>query len=224
MGGHNAGDLASRMVVDVISRFICRTQGTEEFSWPYGYDFKLSPSANRLRTAAMVANRKIWREAENRDEYTGMGSTIVAAFADADVLTVCSAGDSRVYRIRDGNLHQLTTDDSWVQTALSERLLNPDQVRHHPMKSLITKALGARQTIELDTSEEPLQEGDVFLLCSDGLHDMVRDSSIVEIVKTAGDDLEGGVRGLIQAANDKGGKDNITAVLLRYRAAKVWRP
>lgn len=221
MGGHNAGDVASRLAVEVVSRFIRRTHGAEEFSWPHGYDVKLSPNANRLRTAVMLANRKIWKEAESRDEYTGMGSTIVAAFADADVLTVCSAGDSRGYRIRDGNLHQITTDDSWVQAAVSEGLLKSEQVRNHPMKSLITKALGSRESIELDLVEEPLQEGDVYLLCSDGLHGMVRDSRILEIVKTAADDLEGGVRGLIQAANDKGGKDNITAVLFRYRAGDV---
>ena len=197
MGGHNAGDLASRIAVDVIARFIRRTHGAEEFSWPHGYDVKLSPHANRLRTAVMLANRKIWKEAETRDEYTGMGSTIVAVVADADILAVCSAGDSRSYRIRDGNLRQVTTDDSWVQTALSGGLLEQDQARNHPMKNLITKALGARETIELDAFEAPLQEGDVYLLCSDGLHGLVRDSSILEIVKTAGDDLEGGVRGLI---------------------------
>ena len=120
-----------------------------------------------------------------------MGSTIVAVVADADILAVCSAGDSCGYRIRDGNLRQVTTDDSWVQTALSGGLLEQDQARNHPMKNLITKALGARETIELDAFEAPLQEGDVYLLCSDGLHGLVRDSSILEIVKTAGDDLEG---------------------------------
>lgn len=220
MGGHNAGDVASRVAVDVISGFMRRTQGAEEFSWPHGYDVALSPNANRLRTAVMLANRKIWKEAEKRDEYTGMGSTVAAVSVYADVLTVCSAGDSRGYRIRNGNLCQVTTDDSWVQAALAGGLLKDEQARTHPLKSLITKALGAQETIELETLEEPLQDGDVYLLCSDGLHAMVRDATILEIVMTAGDDLEGGVRRLIQAANDAGGKDNVTAVLLRYRAGR----
>ena len=217
MGGHNAGDVASRMAVEAVSRFIHRSQADEEISWPLGVDIELSLNTNRLRTGVMLANKRVWKEAESHKDYTGMGTTIVAALAEADVVTLCSAGDSRAYRLRGQELQQITTDDSWTQVATSKGILKSENVENYPMKNILTKALGLRETIELSPSDETMEEGDLYLLCSDGLHGMLSDSGIRDILLGAEDDLKKAVSNLIEAANEEGGKDNITAVVFRYR-------
>jgi protein phosphatase len=216
MGGHNAGEVASKMATDTVAAFIRRSEEVDKLTWPFGLDPNLSYGGNRLRTAVMLANRRVWREADSRQEYTGMGTTIVAALAEANMLSFCSAGDSRAYRIRNGNLEQITTDDSWVQAAYSIGALDANKIADHPMRSIITKAVGAKETIEADVIEEPLHEGDTFLLCSDGLHGMLDDSQILRIVMNGDGNLCRSVAELIAAANEAGGKDNITALLLRY--------
>jgi len=217
MGGHNAGEVASSLAVEVVSNFIRRSREEEEITWPYGIDPQISLNGNRLRTAVMLANKRVWKEADNREEYTGMGSTLVAALAASEEVLLCNAGDSRAYRLRDRKLQQVTTDDSWVQAALSEGVLQPQEIQHHYMKNIITKAIGARESIDVGILEHRLQPEDVFLLCSDGLHGMVNDGEIERIIVSAQGELEKAVRELIQAANEGGGKDNISAVLFRHR-------
>jgi protein phosphatase len=216
MGGHNAGEVASKMAADTVATFIRRSQESDKLTWPFGLDPNLSYSANRLRTAVLLANRRVWREADSRQEYTGMGTTIVAALGEGNTLTFCSAGDSRAYRIRDGHLDQITTDDSWVQAAYSIGALDANKIADHPMRSIITKAIGAKEAIDAEVIEESLRDGDAYLLCSDGLHGMLRDSEILRIVMSGDGNLSRSVTDLIAAANDAGGKDNITALLLRY--------
>ena len=217
MGGHNAGEVASKLAVETVSNFVRRSGDDEEITWPYGVDPSISINANRLRTAIMLANKRVWKEADNREDYTGMGTTIVAGLVEDDSITLCAAGDSRAYRLRGDALDQITTDDSWVQVALTEGLLQADEAENHPMKNIITKAVGAKQNIELTVYEEPLKDGDVYLLCTDGLHGMVAEAKILEILRDKKDDLEQTVQTLVAAANEKGGKDNITAVVLQYR-------
>lgn len=217
MGGHNAGEVASSLAVEVVSNFIRRSRDEEEITWPYGIDPQISLNGNRLRTAVMLANKRVWKEADNREEYTGMGSTLVAALVAGEEVLLSNAGDSRAYRFRDGKLQQVTTDDSWVQAAFSEGVLQPQEIQYHPMRNIITKAIGARESIEVSILEERFQPEDMYLLCSDGLHGMVSDGEIERIIVSAQGDLEKAVRGLIQAANEAGGKDNISAVLFRYR-------
>jgi serine/threonine protein phosphatase PrpC len=222
MGGHNAGEVASKLAVETVSNFVRRSGDDEEITWPYGVDPSISINSNRLRTAIMLANKRVWKEADNREDYTGMGTTIVAGLVEDDAITICGAGDSRAYRLRSDAFDQITTDDSWVQVALTEGLLQADEAENHPMKNIITKAVGAKQNIELTVYEEMLEDGDVYLLCTDGLHGMVTEGTILEILKglkglkDKTDDLEQVVQNLVAAANDAGGKDNITAVLLRY--------
>src|SRR3990172_5712855 len=217
MGGHNAGEVASRLAVETVSNFVSRSGQEEEITWPYGVDPAISINANRLRTAIMLANKRVWKEADNREDYTGMGTTIVAGLVEGASITVCGAGDSRAYRFRGQPFDQVTMDDSWVQVALNEGLLHVDEAENHPMKNIITKAVGAKQNIDLTVQEETLEDGDIYLLCTDGLHGMVTQTHILEILTDRKDDLEGSVRSLVAAANDRGGKDNITAILLRYR-------
>jgi serine/threonine protein phosphatase PrpC len=218
MGGHNAGEVASSLAVEVVSNFIRRSREEEEITWPYGIDPKISLNGNRLRTAVMLANKRVWKEADNREEYTGMGTTLVAALVASEEVVLCNAGDSRAYRLRDAKLEQVTTDDSWVQAAFSEGVLQPQEIQYHPMRNIITKAIGAREAIEVNILEEGLQSGDIYLLCSDGLHGMVNDQDIERIMVSAEGDLEKAVRALIEAANAGGGKDNISAVIFRYRS------
>lgn len=217
MGGHNAGEVASTLAVESIANFIRRSREDEEMTWPYGVDPQRSFEANCLRTAVLVANKRIWKEAESRQDYSGMGTTIVAALAVNDVMTICSAGDSRAYRIRGDQIEQLTTDDSLVQAAVSQGVLASEDLRSHPMKNIITKALGARETIDPTLLEEHFESDDLYLLCSDGLHGMVSDDIVLEILRGAEDDLEKSVEELIRKANENGGADNVTVALVRYR-------
>ena len=214
MGGHNAGKTASSLAVETISAFIRRTREQERLTWPYGIDPQISYNGNGLRTAMMLANRRIWREAESQDRYTGMGTTVVAALADGGMMSIAHAGDSRAYRIHQSAIEQLTTDDTWVQAVVETGIVQHDQARNHRLKNIITKAVGAEQNIEVPVIEQCLEPGDHLLLCSDGLHGMVQDSRILEIVRSAGGDLGKAVSALIEAANSGGGKDNITVILV----------
>jgi protein phosphatase len=216
MGGHNAGEVASRMAIEALGTFVERSAVEKEITWPWGLDANLSFDANRLKTAVRLANSEVFRSADSREELAGMGTTVVAALVSGNVMTLCSAGDSRCYLVRDGALQQLTQDDSWVSAALGEGILNSDDVERHPLRNVITKAVGARDSIELETQEHTLQAGDVALLCSDGLHGMVSDEEISGLLLGDLTSLEEVSTSLIEAANEAGGRDNVTAVLLRY--------
>jgi serine/threonine protein phosphatase PrpC len=218
MGGHNAGEVASRMAIETISEFIERSAVEKEITWPWGFDAKLSFDANRLKTAIRLANARVFQAADNREELTGMGTTVVTALVSGEVMTIGSAGDSRCYLVRGGELEQLTRDDSWVSAALGEGILNSDDVEHHPLRNVITKAVGARAAIDLDVIEHDLQPGDLVMLCSDGLHGMVNDQEIGRILLSPPDSLEEASARLVEAANEAGGRDNVTVVLLRRTA------
>jgi PPM family protein phosphatase len=216
MGGHNAGEVASKMAIETLAAFIEKSHREKEITWPYGLDVNLSFDGNRLKTAIKLANKKVFRAADNREDYTGMGTTIVAALVTGNVMTVGSAGDSRCYLVRDAKLTQLTRDDSWVSAALGEGILNSDEIDRHPLRNVITKAVGAKDTIELDVIEHRLQNGDIAMLCSDGLHAMLTDDQILQTVTPFPASLSEAATKLIDAANEAGGKDNVSVVLLRY--------
>jgi serine/threonine protein phosphatase PrpC len=215
MGGHNAGEVASRMAVETISAFVQRSAVEREITWPWGLDANLSFDANRLKSAIRLANARVFQAADNREELTGMGTTVVTALVSGNVMTIGSAGDSRCYLVRDGALKQLTRDDSWVSAALGEGILNSDDVEHHPLRNVITKAVGARDAIDLDVLEQDLRPGDLVMLCSDGLHGMVNDQEIERILLASPASLEETSARLVDAANEAGGRDNVTVVLLR---------
>jgi protein phosphatase len=216
MGGHNAGEVASKMAAESLTAFIQKSHQEKEITWPYGLDVELSFDGNRLKTAIKLANKKVYKAADNREEYTGMGTTVVAALVSGNVLTVGSAGDSRCYLLRDGTLKQLTKDDSWVSAAWAEGILNAEEIERHPLKNVITKAVGAKETIEIDVVEHNFQNGDVALICSDGLHSMINDETILRAVTPFPASLQEAAQKLIDAANEAGGKDNVSVVLLRY--------
>lgn len=216
MGGHNAGEVASRMAIEALESFIQKSHREKEITWPYGLETELSFEGNRLKTAIKLANKRVYKAADNREDYTGMGTTAVAALVNGNVATIGSAGDSRVYLFRAGTLTQLTRDDSWVSAAWTEGILTSDEIDKHPLRNVITKAVGAKESIEIDIVEHPLASGDVIMLCSDGLHAMMNDEAILGVVTPFPDTLEQAAAQLIDAANEAGGKDNVTVVLVRY--------
>jgi protein phosphatase len=145
-----------------------------------------------------------------------MGTTAVAGIVNEDLLTVGSAGDSRCYVLSGGKLVQVTRDDSWVSAAWAEGILNAQEIERHPLRNVITKAVGAKEDIEIDVVERKLLTGDLVLICSDGLHSMISDEKIQEALAPVPASLEEGVAKLIAAANEAGGKDNVSVVLVRY--------
>lgn len=216
MGGHNAGEVASRLAIEVLASFVERSHAEKEITWPYGLDANLSFDGNRIKTAIRLANRNVFRTADSREDYTGMGTTAVVAIVTGNVMTVGSAGDSRCYLLRGGVLRQVTRDDSWVTAAVGEGILTQEEIERHPLRNVITKAVGAKDSIDLDVLEEFLQPGDVVLLCSDGLHSMINDDAILRSLTPEPGSLEEASGRLIDAANEAGGKDNVTVILLRY--------
>ncbi len=215
MGGHNAGEVASKMAIETLAAFIRRSHKEKEITWPYGLDVNLSFDGNRLKTALKLSNKKVFKAADNREDYTGMGTTAVAALVSADVVTVGSAGDSRCYVFSEGKLTQITRDDSWVSAAWAEGILTADEIERHPLKNVITKAIGAKEDIDITVVEHKLKPGDVAMICSDGLHSMINDEAILAAVTPFPATLEEAAGKLIDAANEAGGKDNVSVVLLR---------
>lgn len=216
MGGHNAGEVASRMSVDTMASFIDMTheQALEDIAWPFGAEPGYTLDANRLRSAIRLANARVSQSSHEREDYAGMGTTVVALLTNGSTATVAWAGDSRCYLMRDGVLSLLTRDDSWVSAACSEGILSAEEIERHPMRNIITKAIGAGETIEPAIEEAQLAPGDCLLLCTDGLHAMISDEAIHRVWSSAAGIEEAGIR-LIDAANEAGGRDNVTVVLLR---------
>lgn len=219
MGGHDAGEVASSLAIEAVSAFIRRSSGETDFSWPYGIDRNLSYDANRLRTAVYLANRKIFRTAESNDDYNGMGTTIVGALMNEERMAVAHVGDSRLYLVRRGRIRQLTADDSWAATILAhDPRLNPSDIAKHPMRNVLTNVLGARDQVEVHVAEHDLEPGDVVLLCSDGLHGVLDDTTLAQIA-TNQRDIQVATRQMVDAALDKGSRDNVTAMLIRIDGA-----
>jgi PPM family protein phosphatase len=217
MGGHQAGDVASRIGVDTIGAFIGRSEADPELTWPYGFDPSVSFDANRIRTAIKLANRAIYTRAAAEDEYAGMGTTVVATLVSPDGeprFTYGHVGDSRIYLIRGGHMLQLTRDDSLANSAWADADSGVGTV----MKNVLTKALGVRPEVEFDVAAHDLLGDDIVLLCSDGLTNMLDDRAILEIVAHNDEHLEKTCDELVASANARGGRDNVSVLLLRYRA------
>ena len=216
MGGHNAGEVASALAVETIMTFMRRSQDGHDVTWPYGIDTKLSFHANRLMTAIRLANRRVFKTAESRDELSGMGTTVVAAFIDGAHLVFAGVGDSRIYSFLDGTLTQLTTDDSWVATLQASGSALPPGEKH-PMRHVLTNVVGAREQVELQMFERTLVDGEVLMFCSDGLHGEITDEQVAAIL-TRETDVAAAADALVAAVLEQPAKDNVTALVVRYQA------
>jgi len=218
MGGHAAGEIASKVAVDAINEFVCLTGGDEEITWPFGLDENISYDGNRLKTAIRHANRKVLEATKEKTEYEGMATTVAAVLVDGDVANIGHVGDSRIYLLSEDEFTQLTSDHSWVNEQIQSGVISPDQARSHPLRNVVTRALGGRADLAVDMQTRKMQEGDVLLICSDGLTTMVSDEDIERVLREAEGDVEKGASDLVAAANERGGEDNITVVLLKFEA------
>jgi serine/threonine protein phosphatase PrpC len=216
MGGHSAGEVASKLAVEAVQGFLVRSRDGEDCTWPYGIDPKLSLNGNRLMTSLKLANRRVFKAGENRDEYTGMGTTTVAVLIDRNRLTYAGVGDSRIYSFVEGRLQQLTTDDSWISEVLArDPGIDKTALLHHPMRNVLTKVIGACAAIEVPVTERPLRDGELLLLCSDGLHGFV-DFKTIEGILASGSSINVIAEQLVQATLQGAASDNITALVVRY--------
>jgi PPM family protein phosphatase len=213
MGGHNAGEVASHLAVEAIVE--CVREGRPE-DWPFGFDPALSESANLIRTAIQLANEHVLETAGTSDEYTGMGTTVVAALFDGDRVAIGHVGDSRIYRYAAGRLQQLTLDDSWVASVLAkDPSVDPAMLKNHPMRNVLTNVLGARPRTDIHVAEEQLADGDVLLLTTDGVHGVL-DHGQLERLVGEGDNPGDVAASIVLAAIGHGSRDNCTAVVAKY--------
>jgi len=216
MGGHAAGEVASKIAVDAINEFICLTGGDEEITWPFGLDENISYDGNRLKTAIRFANKKVIDATREKSEYEGMATTVAAVLVDGDSANVAHVGDSRVYLVRDGSLTLLTSDHSWVNEQIQSGIISAEQARSHPLRNVVTRALGGKPDLAVDIQVQKMEPGDILLLCSDGLTTMLADEDIVETLDGAGGEVEKAAKALVAEANARGGEDNITVLLLKF--------
>ena len=215
MGGHAAGEVASRLAVSAIADFIASTRRDAEITWPFEYDTTMPMEGNRLKTAIRLANQRILDTINHKKDLEGMGTTLVSAIVSDSRAWVGHVGDSRAYLIRDGVLSQITSDHSWVNEQVKLGYLTRNDATHHPFRNVVTRALGSKDDVVVDLCEQGLRPGDYLLLCSDGLNTMIEDDAIREIVMQFDGDVEAGARALIARANDNGGDDNVTVVLIK---------
>lgn len=216
MGGHRAGDVASRLATDSIAEFFKSTAG-EDVTWPFHFDTSLSEEENRLVTGIRVANRQIFERSARSRDCQGMGTTVVGALFSKrkSRLYVGHVGDSRAYRVRGAAIQQLTRDHSLINDYLLAMPELSEEQRAELPKNVITRALGMQDQVMVDLISDDPQVGDVYLLCSDGLSGMITDGQILDVVSSTPDVIEI-CRTLIAKANQNGGEDNITALVIRF--------
>ena len=217
MGGHASGEVAARIAVEEMAEFFRLTGRDEDATWPYPEDPARSYDENRLLTGVKLANLRIFERAASDQRLRGMGTTIVALSfpRSGDGVLVGHVGDSRAYLLRGGALRQLTEDHSLLNDYKKSRALTPEEIQAFPHKNVIVRALGMRDAVEVDVQRVPVEPGDVFVLCSDGLSGMVTDERIAELVRGHPKDLRGAAQALVDGANEGGGQDNVTCVLVQ---------
>ena len=205
MGGAQAGEVASHIAVEVLEEGLPDGDGSVE---------------ERLRERVREANARINAVSRSDDQRAGMGTTLTVAYVGEDELSVVHVGDSRLYRLRDGHFERLTEDHSLVEELVRQGKITPQEADEHPQRSIITRALGPEAEVDADSFTWPARAGDVYLVCSDGLTSMVPEVRVGEIVSSS-ESLAAAGRALIDAANEAGGRDNITVVLFRLEDVRV---
>jgi serine/threonine protein phosphatase PrpC len=213
MGGMKAGEVASGMAVEYmlsdLRERLARLEGTED----EGSGF--SPESLAVRGALGRANEAIHHVARTQPQCSGMGTTVVLLLFYDDRVTIAHVGDSRLYRYRGGELELVTRDHSLVQELIDQGYFTAEEARHSGNRNVVTRALGIAPEVDVELQEDVVRTGDVFLLCSDGLNDMVRDEQIRELLARHDDDLQRAAQALVDAAVDQGGRDNVSVLLVR---------
>jgi protein phosphatase len=215
MGGHASGETASKLAVNIIKDYFLGTQKLIG-----DYDQSYSAATNKLNSAIRLANQAVFEAAESSPSLKGMGTTIAAALITDNRLSIAHIGDSRIYLLRYGDIEQLTDDHSIVNEQVKRDIITKEEAARSDMKNILTKALGIAPEVEADLNELSLFDGDCLLLCSDGLSNMVTDSSMIELLSVAQNPVLA-CSALVDQANENGGKDNIT-VVIGYIKKKKW--
>ena len=216
MGGYKAGEVASaiaaQLILDEVRDGIARTgtRGNE-----VDQDSGLTRASLVIRSAVSRANAEVFRTAQEVSQCQGMGTTVVVVFYHGDKVSIAHVGDSRVYRLRGDEFKQITRDHSLIQELIDRGFFTPEEAAENTPKNLVTRALGIEQTVEVDVQEQDLLPGEIYLLCSDGLNDMVDDEEIHLTLSKYSANLVLAATELVRKANEKGGKDNISVVLVR---------
>jgi serine/threonine protein phosphatase PrpC len=209
MGGHAAGEIASRLAIETLQE-IAQRDGAA----------RAPETAERaglwLQEAMSEANRRIWDSIRLHEERRGMGTTMVAMLHLGDQAVFGHVGDSRCYLLRDDDLVRLTSDHSWVNEQVKLGLMTDDAAQRHPMRNIVTRALGSRPDVAVEVQASPIEAGDIVLLCSDGLNTMLSDQEIHDILAARREDPPAACRDLVHAANQRGGEDNVTVVVVRF--------
>jgi len=216
MGGHASGEVASQIAVETLANFFIDTSRDKEITWPFKEDKSLNYDQNRLVTGIKLSNRRVFETAQSDARYRGMGTTIVALMCGSRGAYFGHVGDSRGYRIAGGQIEQVTEDHSLLNDYLKVHTLTQEEIDAFPHKNVIVRALGMKETVNVDVLRVDPKPGEVYLLCSDGLSGMVNDAGILDGVVGCGEDLEKGCQNLIAKANANGGTDNVTVVLVGF--------
>jgi serine/threonine protein phosphatase PrpC len=219
MGGHASGEVAAHIAVEEMAEFFRLTGRDEEATWPFRDRRDRSYAENRLVTGVKLANQRIRERAAADERLLGMGTTLVAAWFDDRTprALVAHVGDSRAYLVRRGAITQLTEDHSLLNDFIKARNPSRAEIDAFPHKNVIMRALGMRDQVEVDVVSTALEDGDLLLLCCDGLSGMVRDDRIAEVLRASRGDLGGAAAALVSAANAAGGLDNVTVVLVQVQ-------
>jgi PPM family protein phosphatase len=215
MGGYSSGEVASAIAIETIADGIRNHAGPDRMLGKVDASTGLTHAAMYLREQILIANQAIYNRARGDTKYSGMGTTAVANFFYENRVCIAHIGDSRCYRWRRDKFQQLTRDHSLLQDQIDFGLITQEEARHAQHKNLLTKALGIDPMVEPDINEYRTEVGDIYLLCSDGLCDPVKDDEMAAILSITDLDLRVGLRQMIDLANQRGGQDNITAVLVR---------
>ncbi len=213
MGGHAAGEVASARAIEAIVDFVHRHLADDTLTWPYPYDRSLNVYANALLCGIHLANQQLCAMQQANPELGGMGTTIAALRITNNEAFVAHVGDSRVYRFTGNTLTPLTSDHSWVNEQVQKKLITAEEARNHRYRNVITRALGNRFDVEIDTVTVPALPGDLFVLASDGLTGVVDDDTIADAIRSRSS-LRECVNHLVGLANAAGGPDNITVILV----------
>ena len=216
MGGHKAGATASKLAAGVIRD--CFQKGRPVSGT---YDSTYSDTTNRLKAAILLANKTVYEAARRTPELSGMGTTIAVAALTENRLSYAHIGDSRIYLIRSGSIEQLTDDHSFARNQVGRNGASAEEASHPDMKNILTRAVGIEPDVEADLGELTVFEGDLLLLCTDGLYNMVSDEEILQIILRAGN-VRAASEILIDTANENGGMDNISAIVGYIRKEKKW--
>jgi serine/threonine protein phosphatase PrpC len=212
MGGYNAGEVASGIAVKTIVNLVRESVEREDLRVP-DQATGMSRASIILRDAIHRANKIIYQTARAQPQCEGMGTTVVAALMFDNKIAVAHVGDSRMYRLRNDKFEQVTMDHSLLQELVDRGFYSPEEAQRAANKNYVTRALGVEQTVEVEIQEVPTQKGDFYILCSDGLSDMVEDDDIHLTISTFGANLETVAKQLIQLSNDNGGRDNVSVVM-----------